>query len=197
MLEIRDLLKKTKETMNKDAFEEFAMNTIKACGYNSDTFELMNNVQGKVNNRSYNDKLLRNLKEYAKQNNVEEEKMNNIKLENNKAALLTTLDGIVEEEDLNSILFDLNVEIVDDLISYDKISGIDFIENIDNYLNDFKTGVDLIDHSDDYCHIKEDIYSDAGFSTIGLENIDKDTIITVDDLEEDEEELDYETEMIK
>lgn len=197
MLEIKDLLKKSKETMNKNAYEDFAMNTIKACGYNCDTFELMNNANGKVNSKKYGEKLVKNLKEYAKQSGIDEKQIEKIKLEENKENLTKSLEGIVEEEDLNTILFDINVELVDDLIAYDKISGIDFFENVDNYLEEFKTGVDLIDHSEDYCHIKEDIYADAGLSTIGLENLDKDTDITVNDLEDVEDSLDTDIEMTR
>lgn len=196
MLEIKDLLKKAKETMNKDAYEDFAKNTIKACGYNSDTFDLINNVKDKVHCNKYNDEILRNIKDCAKQNGIEDDKVEQISLTDNKESLVKSLDGIVDEENLNSILFDVNVEIVDDVFSYDKITGVDFLENIDNYLEEFKSGVDLIDNSDDYSQIKEDIYADAGLSTEGLENLDKDTTITIDDLDADDQVDELETEMV-
>ena len=68
MLKIRELIAKAKETMTSEAYEDFVTNTIKTCGYNSDTFELYNKLEDKINVSKYKESLVNDLKRCAKEN---------------------------------------------------------------------------------------------------------------------------------
>ena len=55
---LRALISSSKNVLNAKYYEEFVINTIKTCGYNSDTYTLFNNLKNNINPTKYKKDLL-------------------------------------------------------------------------------------------------------------------------------------------
>lgn len=172
MNNIYELFEKAKSNLDEFEFEEFAHNTIKTIGYNSNTFSLLQNVNKTLPTTKYEEFIKNNLIECAKVNNHD---LDNIDLNSDYNSFKEEMCNYMSEEEFDGIMFDSSIMLVDDYLNYNRLHGIDLLENINEYVNDFSSGADLILNDKNYENIKEDIYNDAGLSLIGLENLVMDT----------------------
>ena len=152
---IREIIGKAKDMMEANSYEDFVFNTVKTCGYNSDTYDLFDKLNSSINTTKYKNLMVNNLKECAKESGIADKKqVEGIKFLPTKESLKESLNGIVSDEELDTIMFDTNVEMVEDYVSYNKLNGINMLDNVDTYLDAFQSGVDRIDNSLDYQDIK-------------------------------------------
>lgn len=190
MNEAKTIILNAKNYFDQSEYESFVYNTIKTLGYNSNTFSLFNNLQNKFDVNRYKSDMVEHINECAKMQGHDENL--NLSTDDFKSLVDASLD-VITKEDLDGIMFDTNVELVDEYMRYNRFNGVDISSNVDTLLKDFESGADLVFNNPDYVDVKSDIYSDCGLVLNALDNLENDTLLdTANDFSLDDFQLEPE-----